>query len=401
MLISDLGPLSFLSTHRLRSLCGGLLLSISLWACQAQNDSPDNGEPSPPKPSHSEQSTNQAPSHRSANSDQGLEVNISESDKALWEQANQVFKPLPLEAQSPPSNPTTAEKVQLGKMLFHDPRLSKSGAFSCNSCHNLASYGVDNRPTSIGHGFKTGTRNSPTVLNSDLQVAQFWDGRAADLEEQAEGPILNPVEMAMPDPDMLLQRLNSIPQYKEAFAEAFPKSKPSVSYKNVARAIASFERTLRSPSRFDQFLLGQGDALRPEEKEGLQTFMTQGCITCHNGVNVGGGMYQKFGLHHPYPHQSDRGRAEVTQKERDAYFFKVPSLRNVTKTYPYFHDGKVWDIHEAVKIMGKTQLGKDLSTEEVTQIVAFLDSLTGELPPEALQLPVLPPSGPDTPQPQI
>lgn len=328
-------------------------------------------------------------------------ASMSAEDKALWEQAKGLFKALPKQPASPASNPTTPEKVALGKMLYHDPRLSKSGAFSCNSCHNLASYGVDNRPNSIGHGFKTGERNSPTVLNADLQLAQFWDGRAADLEAQAEGPILNPVEMAMSDESSVLKRLQSIPEYVEKFKAAFPAETPALTYKNTARAIAAFERTLLTPAPFDRYLAGDAAALTADQKAGLRQFVAQGCTACHNGQNIGGALYQKFGAVSPYPHQKDTGRFQVTQQEKDKFVFKVPSLRNVAKTYPYFHDGQIWDLTEAVRTMGKTQLGKELKAQEAAEIVAFLESLTGEIPAEALTLPVLPASGKDTPKPEI
>lgn len=330
---------------------------------------------------------------------------IPAEDKALWTQATAIFKALPSEPESPAANPTTPEKIILGKMLYHEPRLSKSGAFSCNSCHNLASYGVDNRPTSIGHGFQTGVRNSPTVLNADYQLSQFWDGRAADLEEQAEGPILNPVEMGMPDEDTVIKRLASIPEYQEAFTKAFPDNSPDsegpVTYKNMAKAIATFERTLITPAPFDKYLTGNTAALNAEEKAGLQQFIAQGCTACHSGQNIGGSLYQKFGLINAYEHQQDTGRFEATGEEKDKYFFKVPTLRNIAKTYPYFHDGKVWDLSEAVKIMSKTQMGKDLSDQETQEIISFLNTLTGELPIEARTLPTLPASQADTPRPSL
>lgn len=334
---------------------------------------------------------------------------IPAEDKELWTQATAIFKALPDQPESPEANPTTPDKIILGKMLYHEPRLSKSGAFSCNSCHNLASYGVDNRPTSIGHGFQTGGRNSPTVLNADYQLAQFWDGRAADLEAQAEGPVLNPVEMAMPDAATVVKRLASIPEYQEAFKKAFPDSNTEsktdnegpLTYKNTAKAIASFERTLITPAPFDRYLTGDTNALNAEEKAGLKQFMTQGCTACHSGQNIGGSLYQKFGLVNPYEHQQDTGRFEATGDEKDKYFFKVPTLRNIAHTYPYFHDGKVWDLSEAVKIMGKTQMGKDLTEQETQEIVSFLKTLTGELPMEARTLPTLPASQSDTPKPEI
>lgn len=353
------------------------------------------------KPSETPQDSQKSASPASETQTESPAAQMSESDKALWERTKGLFETLPSQPESPATNPTTSEKVALGKQLYYDPRLSKSGAISCASCHNLASYGVDNRPTSVGHGFQLGGRNAPTVLNAAYNFSQFWDGRAADLEAQAEGPVLNPIEMAMPDEASVLKRLSSIPEYREAFKKAFPEEAEALTYHNTAKAIAAFERTLITPAPFDKFLAGDGNALTAEQKAGLDQFMTQGCAACHSGKNMGGSIFQKFGVVNPYPHQKDLGRYEVTHEDKDKYFFKVPTLRNITKTYPYFHDGQVWDIHEAVKIMGKTQLGKDLKPEEIDQIVSFLGSLTGELPEAARTLPTLPASQPDTPKPQI
>ncbi|MEZ0323157.1 MAG: cytochrome-c peroxidase [Hydrogenothermaceae bacterium] len=325
------------------------------------------------------------------------------NDKDLLNQAKNYFQPLPKEIPAPSDNPTTKEKVELGKKLYYDPRLSLSGVISCNTCHNLATYGVDGVETSLGHKFQTGGKNAPTVLNAGFHIAQFWDGRAKTLEEQAKGPILNPVEMAMPDHTLVIERLKTIDAYVNEFKKAFPNDKDPVNFDNVAKAIAAFERTLVTPSRFDEFLKGNTKALTQKEKEGLKLFMEKGCASCHNGVAIGGGMFQKFGIVKPYKYQdpNDLGRYNVTKNEADKYVYKVPSLRNVTRTYPYFHDGKVWDIREAVKIMGETQLGINLTDEEVDKIVAFLDSTTGKIPEDALKMPVLPPSTPKTPKPHI
>ncbi|MEM4658674.1 MAG: cytochrome-c peroxidase [Candidatus Methanosuratincola sp.] len=322
-------------------------------------------------------------------------------DDELLSKARQLFKPLPSVIPSPQENPATPQKVELGRKLFFDPRLSLSDAISCNSCHNIASYGVDNRETSLGHKAQEGARNAPTVFNAGFHIAQFWDGRARDLEEQAKGPILNPVEMAEQSEEQVVAKLKTIPGYQDEFKRAFPKENDPITYDNIARAIAAFERTLVTPSRFDRFLNGDANALSKTEREGLELFISKGCSSCHNGVAVGGAMYQKFGVVNPYPYQKDLGRYEVTKNEADKYVFKVPSLRNVERTYPYFHNGKVWDLREAVKIMGKTQLGVDLTDDEVGKIEAFLRSLTGEIPKNALMLPVLPPSSPDTPKPSL
>jgi cytochrome c peroxidase len=310
----------------------------------------------------------------------------------LTAEARQHFQPLP----SVRVAAGEAAKVELGKQLYFEPRLSASGAISCNSCHNLASFGVDNLATSFGHNFQKGGRNSPTTLNAALHLAQFWDGRAQDLKAQAKGPILNPVEMAMPNAQAVEHRLKSIPGYVSAFRTAFPKAKEPVTYDNMAEAIAAFEKTLVTPARFDRFLAGDNRALNAAEQRGLRQFMDKGCVACHNGPAVGGGSFMKFGAVKPYAHQQDQGRFEVTHNEADKFVFKVPALRNVTRTYPYFHDGAVTSLDEAIRTMGETQLGLQLSKAEVADIAAFLGSLEGTLPKGAQQLPVLPASGPRT-----
>jgi cytochrome c peroxidase len=251
---------------------------------------------------------------------------------------------------------------------------------------------------SPGHRGQRGGRSSPSVYHAALHLSQFWDGRAADVEEQAKGPILNPIEMAMPDEAAVLAVLKSIPGYQKAFARAFPGEADPVTYDNMARAIGAFERRLMTPSRFDKFLARDLDALDAAELEGLQTFVATGCITCHMGPAVGGASYQKLGLVHPYPNE-DRGRFEVTGREEDRQVFKVPSLRNIEKTAPYFHDGSVETLPEAIRIMAYHQLGKDVEDEEIQAIQAFLASLTGSIDAEYSARPALPPSGPDTPKP--
>ncbi|MCS6957732.1 MAG: cytochrome-c peroxidase [Aquificaceae bacterium] len=336
-----------------------------------------------------------------------------DEDAQLLEQARKLFQPLP-EVANNPKNPITKEKVELGKMLYHEPRLSKSGLISCNTCHNLASYGVDNLPTSVGHGWAIGPRNAPTVYNAALHSAQFWDGRAKDVEEQALGPILNPIEMAMPSEKEVIERLKSIPEYVEMFKKAFPNEKEPLRYENVGKAIAAFERTLMTPSRFDEFLKGNTKALTPEEKKGLKLFIEVGCASCHNGPALGGNAFFKFGQFVDYwkataPYVTidkptipvDLGRFGVTKKEEDMFVFKSPSLRNVERTYPYFHDGSVWKLEDAVKIMAQTQLNRKLTDEETRYIVAFLKSLTGQIPKHALELPVLPASTAKTPTPSL
>jgi len=315
----------------------------------------------------------------------------------LQKKAAEIFQPLPKEMASA-GNPVTDEKITLGRMLYYDPRLSKSQTVSCNSCHLLDKAGVDNQPTSEGHRKQHGDRNAPTVYNAALHIAQFWDGRAKDVEEQAKGPVLNPVEMAMPSEDATVAVLRSIPGYAPLFAAAFPGEKDPITYDNMARAIGAFERRLVTPSAFDRFLEGDVKALTPQQLGGLDTFMSVGCITCHNGAGVGGGMYQKVGLVHEYPTQ-DIGRAKITKNDADEFFFKVPSLRNVVLTGPYFHDGKVTTVEEAVRLMGWHQLGKELTPEQVKSITAFLGSLTGRPDPAYIAKPKLPPSGKATPKP--
>ncbi|MDO6594105.1 cytochrome-c peroxidase [Neptuniibacter sp. 1_MG-2023] len=288
-------------------------------------------------------------------------------------------------------------EVELGKKLYFDPRLSKSGFISCNSCHNLSMGGTDNLKTSIGHNWQQGPINSPTVLNSSLNIAQFWDGRAKDLKAQASGPIANPGEMASTH-TLAIDVLESIPAYVNEFKEVFGKDKIDID--QVTQAIAEFEKTLVTPnSRFDQWLLGDKDAITDNELAGYNLFKSSGCIACHNGEAVGGNSFQKMGLVEPYEATSAaEGLAAVTGKDADRFKFKVPTLRNVEMTYPYFHDGEAETMTEAVDIMGRLQLGRKFSDDENAQIVAFLRTLTGDQP--TFQLPILPPSTETTPKPQ-
>ena len=285
---------------------------------------------------------------------------------------------------------------ELGKKLYFDPRLSRSGFISCNSCHNLSMGGTDNIPTSIGHNWQRGPINAPTVLNSSLNVAQFWDGRAADLKEQAGGPIANPKEMAFTH-QLTVSVLASIPGYVREFKQVFGTDKITID--EVTQAIAEFEKTLVTPdSRFDQWLLGDASALSEQELAGYKLFKESGCIACHNGEAVGGNSFQKMGVVAPYKAAVDaEGRSAVTGKDSDRFSFKVPTLRNVELTYPYFHDGAANTLGAAVDIMGRLQLGRTFSTTENASIVAFLKTLTGEQP--RLLLPILPPSEDATPRP--
>ena len=271
--------------------------------------------------------------------------------------------------------------VSLGKKLFRDPRLSINSTQSCSSCHRLEPgfAGADNLPLSPGARGDIGNRNTPTVFNSGWQFAQFWDGRAADLVEQAKGPILNPVEMAMPDETAVEERLNSIQEYLPLFTEAFPDAKPATSFQNVVEAIAAFERTLMSPSRFDDFLDGDPDALTEEEQRGLKTFLRTNCQSCHDGALLGGGLFEPLGKENAYENQGDSGRYEVTGLEKDRMQFKVAPLRNIALTSPYFHDGRIDTLQEAVRKMAHLQLNKQLTEQQIEEITAFLGSLTGKV----------------------
>ncbi|MFN3581295.1 MAG: cytochrome-c peroxidase [Pseudomonas sp.] len=296
-----------------------------------------------------------------------------------------------------PAEITEPMKVELGKKLFFDPRLSRSGFISCNSCHNLSMGGSDNLPTSIGHNWQEGPINSPTVLNSSMNVAQFWDGRAATLQEQAAGPIDNPMEMASTH-ILALDVLRSIPQYRREFAEIYGTD--DIDLDKVTDAIAAFEETLVTPnSRFDLWLKGDDEALSANELAGYQTFKEIGCTACHNGPAAGGTSFQRMGVVKPYITDNPaEGRIAVTGEDADRFSFKVPTLRNVELTYPYFHDGAYWRLEDAVDLMARLQLGRELAEEDIDNMTAFLKTLTGDQP--AFVLPQLPPSTNDTPQPQ-
>jgi len=289
-------------------------------------------------------------------------------------------------------------KVELGKKLFFEPRLSKSGFLSCNSCHNLSTGGADNLPSSIGHKWQLGPINSPTVLNAKFNIAQFWDGRAKDLKDQAGGPIENPAEMASSHADAV-SMLQSIPEYVLFFKKVYGIDKISID--QVTDAIAVFEETLTTPnSKFDKWLQGDENAISEQEKAGYNLFIEKGCISCHHGVGVGGESYQKFGVVKPYEKDTKTlGRYNVTNKEEDKYVFKVPLLRNIELTAPYFHDASTWDLGVAVMVMAEYQLGVKLSGDEVEKIVAFLKTLTGEQP--SIIYPILPPSTVNTLKPAL
>lgn len=323
------------------------------------------------------------------------------SANELQERAKSMFEPIP---QYPPvidGNEMTEAKVELGKMLFFEPRLSASHLISCNTCHNVGMGGHDYLPVSIGHGWQKGPRNSPTVFNAVFNAAQFWDGRAADLAEQAKGPVQAGVEMSS-TPQRVEDTLSSMPDYVDRFRQAFPGQEDPVTFDNMATAIEAYEATLITPdARFDQFLRGDVSALNEHEQEGLALFMDKGCTACHAGINLGGQGYFPFGLvtkpgAEILP-EGDKGRFAVTETASDEYVFRASPLRNIELTAPYFHSGAVWSLEEAVAVMGTAQLGAELNDEEVTAITAFLKTLTGKVP--SVVYPELPPSTSTTPHP--
>jgi cytochrome c peroxidase len=295
-----------------------------------------------------------------------------------------------------PAAAGNAAMIELGKQLYFDPRLSKSGFISCNSCHNLSMGGSDNLKTSIGHNWHKGPINAPTVLNSSMNVAQFWDGRAKNLEEQAGGPIANPGEMAFSH-ELAVEVLASIPQYVRDFEAVF--GSPTIDIGKVTKAIAAFEETLVTPnSRFDKWLTGDDSALNRTELDGYYVFKSSGCVVCHNGPAAGGTSFRRMGVVEPYrTNNPAEGRFAVTGRDADRFNFKVPTMRNVELTYPYFHDGAADTLAEAVDVMGRVQLGRRFSEEDNAKIVAFLKTLTGEQP--TFRLPLLPPSSDKTPRP--
>ena len=314
------------------------------------------------------------------------------------------WQALPDQAPAPADNPQSAAKVDLGKTLYFDPRLSEHGTLSCNSCHNLMAAGDDNRPNSIGMHDARGGRSAPTVWNAAFYSVQFWDGRAATLEDQAKGPVVNPVEMGMGTLNVATGRLQQIPGYQSLFAAAFPGEAKPITADNVAKAIAAFERTLITPnSAYDRYAKGDQGALTEQQVRGMDSFASLGCTACHSGANfsgptlpVGTGFFMKFptfpGSDYDtrYGLTQDEGRAAVTSQESDRHLFRVPTLRNIALTAPYFHTGSVPTLDLAVRVMAKTQLDKDLSDEQVADLVAFLNALSGEFP--QLTLPRLPPT---------
>lgn len=328
---------------------------------------------------------------------------------AVWGQdltmkrAQALFKPIPAKAPALKHNPSSPVKLTLGKMLYFEPRLSTSFLISCNSCHNVGLGGVDLQETSVGHGWQKGPRNAPTVLNSVFNVAQFWDGRAKDLKEQAKGPLQASVEMNN-SPGRVVETLKSIPEYAALFKKAFPKEQDPMTFDNVAKAIELFEATLLTPGApFDRYLQGDSKALNVSQRQGLEIFIAKGCSSCHNGINIGGEGYFPFGVFEAPDAEirpaGDLGRFKVTNVSSDRYVFKAPTLRNIVLTPPYFHSGKVWNLRDAVRVMGSAQLGSQLNSEELDKIVAFLDSLTGKQP--KVEVPILPPGSGTTPHPVL
>ena len=298
-----------------------------------------------------------------------------------------------LDSVNIPKTPQQEAKIELGKMLWFDPRLSLSGKVSCNTCHDLSTNGADTKPLSIGYAGRKGTVNSPTVFNAEKQIAQFWDGRAKTLAEQATGPITNPLEMAM-TPELAEGVIRSIPGYRPYFEKAFGSKNPTFS--EIAEALAAFETTLTTPNApFERYLKGDKNALTQQQIDGLKLFRRSGCIRCHSGNLLGGTSFQKVGSVRPYvTDNSSKGRMDVSGKPWDEMMFKVPTLLNVERTAPYFHDGAVKTLPDAVKKMADIQLDMNLSEKQVEEIVAFLESLNGELP--KIEKPTLPPSGPET-----
>lgn len=325
------------------------------------------------------------------------------SADALRAMSTSMFKPIPQGAPALADNPASAEKLLLGHMLYFEPRLSASQLISCQTCHNVGLAGADLQETSTGHGWQKGPRNAPTTYNAVFNTAQFWDGRAKDLAEQSKGPVQASVEMNN-TPDAVIKTLKSIPEYVEMFKKAFPGQKDPVTFDNMADAIEIFEATLITPNDgLDRFMAGDDNALTAQQKKGLEEFVNNGCVGCHDGVNLGGTGYFTFGVVEKPGADllppGDKGRFKVTNTAADEYVFRSPSLRNIALTQPYFHSGKVWKLEDAVAIMGSSQLGMELSAAQIKDITAFLEALTGEQP-QVLH-PVLPPSTDATPKPVL
>ena len=358
------------------TLGGAALVALLVVSCArtpARQDSAD---------AQSINNTTAQPSSSALSQDAYISSPVAQGDLAL-------FAPLPARMVAPGEAPT-AEQVALGRTLYYETRLSQEHTLSCNGCHPLNAYGADGRALSLGGHGQPGGRNSPSTYNAAGQVAQFWDGRAATVEEQAKGPVLNPAEMGMPDADAVLTHMRADPQYVALFRAAFPAQRAPITYDNMGRAIGAFERGLVTPARWDRFLAGDRTALTPVELRGFKTFLAAGCAGCHNGAYVGGASYQKLGLANSWPTYSDSGRFAITHRQQDIQVFKVPSLRNVAKTAPYFHDGSVAALPDAIRLMAHHQLNKDLSPAQVQDIAVWLGTLTGDLPVEYIAHPPQP-----------
>jgi cytochrome c peroxidase len=318
----------------------------------------------------------------------------ADSDSGLFSRAKQLFAPLP-KVMASEQNPITPEKVRLGKILFYETRISIDGTVSCAKCHPMSLYAADGLRKAIGNNCKINPRNAPTLFNAAEQISEHWIGNRTSVEDQAKQSVIGPPAFGMVKYEDVEKRLKGYREYVSLFKAAFPADKDPVKVDNFAKAIGAFERTLVTPAPFDAYLKGDDKALTSGQKAGLKTFMDVGCMGCHSGTYVGGQMYQKFGIIEPYwkytkSEKIDDGRSAVTKNEADKYFFKVPVLRNVAKTPPYFHDGSVDSLSDAVVIMAKVQLGRDLSAKQTEEIVEFLVSLTGEIPDDALKIPLLP-----------
>lgn len=319
-----------------------------------------------------------------------------DEDADLLKTARSLFPPLPKDAAKV-DRPITPERVRLGRMLFFDPRTSGDGSASCSRCHLPQFHATDALPTSIGARNRMLARNAPTVFNSAIHTSQHWDGRFADVEDQAIHALTGP-GLGNPDDRSVESRLDAIPEYPGAFRSAFPDDAKPITARNIALAVGAFERTLIAPSRFDDYLAGKANALSDAEQEGLKLFIGTGCADCHRGPGVGGDGFRKFGLFADYrkatgANNPDKGRFDLTKDPGDIDKFKIPGLRGVAITPPYFHDGSINALPKAVRIMAKVQLDTDLADDEVESIVAFLGSLTGRVPADYDRMPLLPPGG--------
>jgi len=328
---------------------------------------------------------------------------VSASDAELRTLAKGMFDPIPTSAPALEGNVASDAKLKLGHMLYFEPRLSASQLISCQTCHNVGLAGGDLQETSTGHGWQKGPRNAPTTYNAVFNSAQFWDGRAKDLADQAKGPVQASVEMNN-TPDAVVTLLTSIPEYVALFKQAFPAEKSPVTFDNMAKAIEVFEATLITPNdALDRFMAGDNQALTADQKAGLDLFVNNGCVGCHDGMNLGGTDYFPFGVVEKPGAEvlpvGDKGRFKVTNTASDEYVFRSPPLRNIALTAPYFHSGKVWTLKQAVAIMGTSQLGMELTDQEVDLIVSMLEGLTGDQP--QVMHPLLPASTAVTPQPVL